>query len=59
MLFRSAQAENFVRAVPELSAREFISPRRIMTREALAALDLYDRMIPARLTRRQDDELNG
>ena len=57
--FVPARTGNAAPAVPELSAREFISPRRMMTREALAALDLYDRMIPARLTRRQDDELNG
>jgi hypothetical protein len=55
--FVPARAGNGAHAVPEVSAREFISPRRMMTREALAALDLYDRMIPARRGWRKDDEL--
>ena len=56
--FAPARAANAARGAPEVSAREFISPRRMITREALAALDLYDRMIPARRAWRQDDELN-
>jgi len=55
--FVPARAGNGAHAVPELSAREFISPRRMMTREALAALDVYDRMIPARRAWPHDEEL--